>query len=62
MGWFSTPKCPIHGIEYKIGKDDMCQQYYFCPKCRQKAHDDQRVESEIQELKKRIAELEKMIQ
>ena len=21
MGWFSTPKCPIHGIEYKIAED-----------------------------------------
>ena len=58
MGWFSTPKCPIHGIEYKIDKDYMCQQYYFCPKCRQKAQENKKKESDIQELKDRIAELE----
>ena len=58
MGWFSTPKCPIHGIEYKIDKDYMCQQYYFCPKCREKAYYDKNKESEMQELKNRIAKLE----
>ena len=34
MSWFSTPKCPIHHVEYSIDKDYMCQQYYFCRKCR----------------------------
>ena len=58
MGLFSKPKCPIHGIEYKIGKNYMCQQYYFCSKCNQKALEDENKENEIQELKNRIAQLE----
>ncbi len=33
MGWFLKSKCSIHQIERKIGKDDMCQRYYYCPKC-----------------------------
>ena len=35
MGLFSIKKCPIHRIEYSIGKDYMCQQYYYCKKCQQ---------------------------
>ena len=58
MGWFSTPKCPIHGIEYSIDKDYMCQQYYFCQKCRAKARADKQQGEEMKLLKRRIEELE----
>jgi hypothetical protein len=61
MGLFSTPRCPIHGIEYKIDKDYMCQQYYFCPECRRKAMIDKQKDKEIQELKQRLAELERKL-
>lgn len=61
MGLFSNPKCPIHGIDYRIGKNYMCQEYYFCPKCRQKARNDKEKEDLINDLKQRILKLEKMI-
>lgn len=65
MGWFSTPKCPVHGIEYSVGKDDMCQPAYYCKKCMQKAYDNRKKELERQEerqdLENRIAELERRL-
>ena len=59
MGWFSTPKCPIHGIYYKIDKDGMCQMYYFCPQCRQKLREEKKAKEHVKSLEQRIAELEK---
>jgi len=61
MGWFSTPKCPIHGIEYRVDKDEMCQQYYFCPKCRQKINTKRQERSEIEDLKRKVKKLESLI-
>jgi hypothetical protein len=57
MGLFSTPKCPIHGIEYKIDKDYMCQQYYFCPLCRAEIRRQKQIEAELAELKQQISDL-----
>lgn len=52
MGIFGRKKCPIHGIEYSIGKDYMCQMYYYCKKCSRQAQ-------KTKELEKRIEELER---
>lgn len=57
MSWFSTPKCPIHGIEYKIDKNYMCQQYYFCPECRAEKREQKQLADEVAELKKQISDL-----
>ncbi len=55
---FNRPKCPIHGIPYSIDKNYMCQQYYFCPKCRAKAREDKDKEAKIKALETRIKQLE----
>lgn len=36
----------------------MCQEYYFCPKCRQKAKVDKQKDDELADLKHRIEQLE----
>lgn len=57
MGWFSTPKCPIHRTEYSIGTDGLTNHYY-CKQCYSKARKDKK---ESDELKNRISQLEKML-
>jgi len=54
MGLFSRKKCPIHGTEYSVGKNYMCQLYYYCKKCSAKA-------KETKDLEKRVAELERKL-
>jgi hypothetical protein len=62
MGLFSRPKCPIHGTEYSIGTNGL-EDYYYCKQCRANAikeRDEKRQrDNELQELKNRIAELER---
>lgn len=62
MGLFSTPKCPIHKIEYKIGKDYMCQLYYYCPKCKERSRLDKQKDLKIKQLEDRIKKLERKVQ
>jgi hypothetical protein len=62
MGWFIAEKCGIHGIEMSIGKDYMCQEYYYCPRCRANKRKEKERQNEdnnrIAELEIRIRELE----
>jgi hypothetical protein len=62
MGWFSNPKCGVHGIEMEIGKDYMCQEYYYCPRCRKNKREQKSRESDLQNrlmvMEKRLNELE----
>lgn len=51
MGLFSNKKCPIHRVEYKIDKDYMCQQYYFCPECRKEKEQLKKIQDEIAKLR-----------
>lgn len=48
MGLFRRDKCPIHRIEYSIGKNYMCQPFYYCKKCKYE--------------KNRLIELEKKVE
>jgi hypothetical protein len=58
MGLFSNPKCPIHRVEYSIGKNYLCQQYYYCKKCQREK---QAAKDEKASLIARIEALEKLV-
>lgn len=58
MGLFSTPKCQIHKKPYKVGKDYMCQQYYYCYECARDAKSKKDISKQIEELEARIYKLE----
>lgn len=64
MGLFSRGKCPIHKVEYSIGKDYMCQPYLYCSSCfseaRARKKKEKESESEIELLKSRIEKLEQL--
>jgi hypothetical protein len=60
MWMFNTPKCPIHKKPYKIGKDYMCQQYYYCYDCARDAKDKKETAKRIEQLEKSISQLEKI--
>jgi len=54
MGLFSRGKCPIHGIEYSLGKDYMCQPYLYCKKCRAEKYNIKRLNDRIEKLESLI--------
>jgi hypothetical protein len=58
MVLFSRPKCPIHKREYNVGKDYMCQPFYYCSKCRAQALSDKYQREKTEELEERIADIE----
>jgi hypothetical protein len=64
MGWFSTPKCPIHRTEYSIGTNGL-EDYYYCKHCKRKLikeRDEKRQrDKETEDLKNRISELERRV-
>lgn len=57
MGWFSE-KCPIHKIDLEIGKDYMCNMYYYCPECRRDNRDKKDLEARVRDLENKLLELE----
>lgn len=58
MGLFSNPECPIHRTEYSIGKNYMCQHYYYCKKC---AREKKAAKDKEAALLARIEALEKLV-
>ena len=54
MGLFGRKKCPIHGIEYSVDKDYMCQPYLFCRKCRESKRKEKKLEDRVKELERRL--------
>ncbi len=50
MGLFSTPKCPLHRVKLSVGKNYMCQLYYYCPKCSAEKRKQKDLENRIKAL------------
>jgi hypothetical protein len=58
LSWF-TKKCPIHQVELKIGKNYMCDLFYYCPICRKEKQNKKQTAKALQSLEARIKVLEK---
>lgn len=54
MGLFSRSKCPVHKIEYSIGKDYMCQPFYYCKQCLKQNQNQKKLEQRVKELERKM--------